>query len=54
MRLPEEINAWLWYPGGNVVVERLFWASLEMAVLALAVGMVIVLARRTTLPARRR
>ncbi len=45
MRLPEEINAWLWYLGGNVVVERLFWASLEMAVLALAVGMVIALAR---------
>ncbi|NLV42390.1 MAG: hypothetical protein GXY15_14355 [Candidatus Hydrogenedentes bacterium] len=45
MRLPEEMNAWLWYLGGNVVLERLFWASLEMAVLALAVGMVIALAR---------
>lgn len=45
MRLPEEMNAWLWYLGGNVVVGRLFWASLEMAVLALAVGMVIALAR---------
>lgn len=45
MRLPEEMTAWLWYLGGNVVVERLFWASLEMAVLALAVGMVIAFSR---------
>lgn len=45
MRLPEEMNAWLWYLGGNVVLERLLWASLEMAVLALVVGMVVALAR---------